>query len=167
MAGILVLAFPQIGIPTLIILLAVGLLFLGISRIGTSLGKPGLPGWLRALGIVTGLLALILWLLALVLPALGVALLLAILAVGLIFHGFDRVTVDGMNQGAPGWVRGFSVVVGVLLIIFGILVLLFPAGFGLLTAVVFVSIALVTGGLSTIVAGIAGLPQSRMAPRPS
>ena len=158
--GVLVLVFPDIGLATLIILLAIGLLFLGLSRLGVSLAEPGLPAWLRALGIVVGVLAIILWVVVLVYPAFGAALLIAFLAVGLIFHGIDRISVDGMNQNAAGWSRGLAVVAGVLLILFGILVLLFPSGFGVLTAVVFFSIALIVAGLSAIASGVAGRPAS-------
>ena len=166
-AGILILVFPDIGIATLIILTAVGLLFLGISRLGASISEPGLPGWLRALGIVVGVLAIILWVIVLIYPAFGAALLIAFLAVGLIFHGIDRISVDGMNQSAAGWSRGLAVVAGVLLIIFGILVLLFPSGFGLFTAVVFFSIALIIAGLSAIASGVAGRPMSMMVTDPA
>ena len=162
-AGILVLFFPGVGIFTLIIVMAVGLLFLGITRLGVSIAEPGLPGWLRALGIVVGILALILWILVLVFPGFGAPLLIAFLAVGLIFHGIDRLSVDGMNQDAPGWSRGLAIVAGVLLLIFGILVIVFPAGIGLFTAVVFLSIALIIGGLSAIASGVAGVPMSAMA----
>ncbi|MFQ6013750.1 MAG: HdeD family acid-resistance protein [Thermoplasmata archaeon] len=162
MAGTLVLVFPGIGILWLIIVMAVGLLFLGITRIGISIAEPRLPGWLRTLGIAVGIIALILWILVLVFPGFGVALLIAILAVGLIFHGIDRLSVDGMNPDAPAWSRGLAIVAGVLLIIFGILVLVFPAGFGLLTAAVFLSIALIFAGLSAIASGVAGIPMPTM-----
>ncbi|MFQ5919527.1 MAG: HdeD family acid-resistance protein [Thermoplasmata archaeon] len=159
-AGVLVLLFPEISILTLVIVMAVGLLFLGLSRLGISIAEPGLPGWLRALGIVVGIIAIILWILVLVFPGFGVALLIAFLAVGLIFHGIDRVSVDGMNQDAPGWSRGLAIVAGVLLIIFGILVILFPGGFGVLTVVLFLSIGLIIAGLSAIASGVAGIPLS-------
>lgn len=161
-AGILVLVFPEAGQAVLIIVMAIGLLFLGITRLGVSITEPGLPGWLRALGVVVGILALILWVLVLVFPGFGPVLLLAFLAVGLIFHGIDRVSVDGMNQDAPGWSRGAAVVAGVLLIVFGILVIVFPDGLGAFTAVIFLSIALIIGGLSAIASGVAGVPLSRM-----
>ncbi|MEE9592536.1 MAG: DUF308 domain-containing protein [Thermoplasmata archaeon] len=161
-AGILVLVFPGVGLATLIIIMAIGLLFLGITRLGMSIVEPGLPGWLRALGVVVGILALILWVLVLVFPGFGAVLLIAFLAVGLIFHGIDRVSVDGMNQDAPGWSRGLAIVAGVLLIVFGILVIVFPDGLGAITAVIFLSIALIIGGLSAIASGVAGVPMSRM-----
>lgn len=161
-AGVLALVLREVGDAPLIIILALGLLFLGITRLGVSASEAGLPGWLRALGIVVGILALILWILVLVFPGFGNVLLFAFLAVGLVFHGIDRATVDGMNAEAPGWSRGFAVVTGVLLIVLGILVVVFPVGFGILTAVVVLSIALFVGGLSAIASGIAGVPLSRM-----
>lgn len=166
-AGILALVFRDIVILTLVILMAAGLLLLGISRLGNSLAEPGLPGWLRALGIVVGLLALLLWTLALAVPGFGEDLLIAFLAIGLIFHGIDRVAVDGMNAEADVWVRGLAIVAGALLILFGILVLLLPQGFGVLTAVVFLSIALIIGGLAATAAGIAGIPMSAIMKEPT
>lgn len=159
-AGVQVLVFRETAILTLIVVLAVGLLFLGITRIGVSITEPGLPTWLRALGIVVGILALILWILVLSFQGFGETLLVALLAVGLIFHGIDRLSVDGMNQEAPGWSRGLAIVAGVLLIILGAFVIVFPPGFGLFTAVVFLSIALIIAGLSAVASGIAGIPMS-------
>lgn len=154
--GILILFFPAMGLLILVIILAIGLLFLGITRLGTAIAEPGLPGWLRALGIVVGLLAIALWILVLIFPGFALALLVAFLSVGLIFQGISLVGVDGMNQEAPGWARGFGVAVGILLLIFGFLVLFFPF-FGLTTAVVFFSIALIIAGISAIAAGITGV----------
>jgi uncharacterized membrane protein HdeD (DUF308 family) len=160
-AGILVLVFSEVGLATLIIVMAIGLLSLGITRLGMSIAEPGLPGWLRALGVVVGILALILWVLVLVFPGFGTFLLIAFLAMGLIFHGIDRLSADGMNQDAPGWSRGLAIVAGVLLMVFGILVIVFPVGLGAFSAVVFLSIALIIGGLSAIASGVAGVPTSR------
>ncbi len=162
-AGFLVLFFPRVDIFTLIFIMAVGLLFLGITRLGVSIVGPGLPGWLRALGMVVGILALILWTLVLVFPGFGVPLLIAFLAVGLVFHGIDRLSVDGMNPGMPGWSRGLALAAGVLLLIVGVLVIVFQAGSGLFTAIVFLAIALVIAGLSAIASGVAGVPMSATA----
>ncbi|MFQ6012837.1 MAG: DUF308 domain-containing protein [Thermoplasmata archaeon] len=163
-AGILTLAFPGTGTLTLILVMAAGLFFLGLSHLAVSIAGPGLPGWLRALGVVVGILALTLWGLVLALPDLGAPLRLAFLAVGLVFHGLGRIAVDGMNQEAAGWTRGLALVAGVLLILLGVLVVVFPAGFGIFTAVVFLSIALVIGGLGAIVAGAVDVPLSSGAP---
>src|SRR5436309_13885987 len=58
-AGVYVLAYPGVAIATLILLLAVGLVFLGWRDI--ALGAMGklLPSWWRAANIVLGVLPLV------------------------------------------------------------------------------------------------------------
>ena len=57
----------------------------------------------------------------------------------------------------PGWARAFAVVVGLLSVIAGFLVLIFP-GLGLLVVVYFLAFALIFLGLERLAAGITGHP---------
>src|SRR6266852_1772670 len=59
-AGVYVLAYPLVAVFTLIVLLAVGLIFLGARDIVLGAMGKFLPSWLRAANIVLGVLAFIL-----------------------------------------------------------------------------------------------------------
>ncbi len=56
-----------------------------------------LPGWVRALAIVTGIISIVAAFIVLIYPAIGVAWLIVILAIGLLFNGIFRLAA-----GIPG-----------------------------------------------------------------
>jgi uncharacterized membrane protein HdeD (DUF308 family) len=65
----------------------------------------------------------------------------------------------------PGWARALAVVVGIVSIILGIVVLIFP-GLAILTLVFLLAIAFLFIGIDRLIAGITGHPYSMMMPVP-
>jgi len=65
--------------------------------------------------------------------------------------------MESVRMSLPGWARAFAVVVGILSIIAGFLVLVYP-GLGLLVVVYFLAVALIFLGLERLAAGITGHP---------
>ncbi len=106
------------------------------------------PGWLRGLEIFTGLLAMVLGVLVLVFPGLGVASLVALLSIGLLFMGIRSISLVGYSS-LPRGLRAVSIVSGILSVILAVLVLLFP-GYGVLTLLLLVSLGLVAYGVGRI-----------------
>jgi len=106
------------------------------------------PGWLRALEIVTGLLAIVFGVLVLALPGWGVATLVILLSIGLIFAGINSISLIGYSS-LPAAVRALSVISGLVSLILALLVVLFP-GYGVLTLMIFVSFGLLVYGVSRI-----------------
>jgi uncharacterized membrane protein HdeD (DUF308 family) len=63
----------------------------------------------------------------------------------------------------PGWARALAIVVGIVSLILGVVVLLFPT-LGLLTLVFLLAIAFLFIGIDRLIAGITGHPYSLLAP---
>ena len=154
-AGIWVLIYPGIAVLTLILLLSIGLIFLGWRDVAIGVMGKILPTWLRAANIVLGILAFVLSVLVIVSPGLGQLTLILILYIALFVRG-----VAGISMGAAGKmfstpIRAASIGVGVLAIILAIIDLAVPA-IGIATLIFLFSFALVFTGIEAIAVGIIG-----------
>ncbi len=96
------------------------------------------PGWIRGLEVGAGLLSLMLAMSVFVFPALGVATLIFLLAVGLIFAGVRSVSVAEYGPFSKS-MRVLGAITGVLSVALGVTVMIFPglALFGLITLLCF------------------------------
>lgn len=150
--AIYAIVFPGATLVTLVWILAIIFLIVGIEKVISGIFVPGGSRW-GTIGL--GILVIILASLALAYPVsttvalfffLGLALLIE--GIAMIIHGFG----DKMQR---GWVRGFSIGVGVLAIIFGALMIVSPF-FGAVLAGLVISIILLIIGIQLIAAGIAG-----------
>src|SRR3989441_13024366 len=90
-AGVYVLAYPGVAIATLILLLALGLIFLGWRDIVLGAMGKFLPSWLRAANIVLGILAFVLSVVVLAEPGFAVLTLILLLYVALFVRGVAGV----------------------------------------------------------------------------
>ena len=106
------------------------------------------PGWFRGLEVVTGLLAMVFGVVVLIFPSWGVATLVALLSIGLIFVGIRSISLVGYNQVSKG-LRALSAIAGIASLILALLVLLFP-GWGVLTLMLLVSFGLMVYGVGRI-----------------
>jgi len=66
---------------------------------------------------------------------------------------------QGQQQKLPGWARALAIVVGLVSIIAGLLVLVFP-GLGLLVVVYFLAFAFLLLGIERLAMGITGHPHT-------
>lgn len=154
-AGIWVLAYPGLGFLTLILILAVGLIFLGSREIVLGAMGTFLPRWLRAANIFLGVLAFILSLVVLAEPGFAVLTLVALLYVALFVRGVAGLTLGAAGRQISTRLRAASSVVGVLSIILSIVILAIPA-LAIATLIFLLSIGLLVTGLEAIAAGIIG-----------
>jgi uncharacterized membrane protein HdeD (DUF308 family) len=104
--------------------------------------------WLRGLEIVTGSLAMLLGVLVLLFPGWGVATLVLLLSIGLVFTGIRSISLVGFSR-LPNGLRILSAIAGIISLILALLVALFP-GFGVLTLMILVSFGLIVYGFSRI-----------------
>jgi uncharacterized membrane protein HdeD (DUF308 family) len=157
--GIAVLLMPNVAVETLVFLLYFALLFIGTGRILIGALFKLLPQGLRIISIIGGLVLLGLSIVVLVYqyPYFAIAVLVSLLAFGLLVHGITRVIIGAMAKLLANWVRGLLVVGGILTIILSIIVLVYP-GVGLLTLAFLLSIGLTWSGIDAIVAGATGAP---------
>jgi uncharacterized membrane protein HdeD (DUF308 family) len=91
-AAIINLIYPAIAVATLVALLATGLLLIGIERLVIAVGIE-MPGWMRALSVIAGIIAIIMAIIVLIYPAIAVATLVALLATGLLLIGIERLVI--------------------------------------------------------------------------
>jgi uncharacterized membrane protein HdeD (DUF308 family) len=153
-SGVLVLAYPDWGIDTLIVLLSIGLFFVGIRAIGVA-ADSSLSQGLKILSAISGIISLILAVVVLLYPGYGAAYLLILMSFGLMVSGFGRIFSASSLKATPSWIRGMIVVVGVLDIILSVVVLVMP-GLALLTLAVILSVALIVSGVEMIISGAIG-----------
>ncbi len=89
---IAVLVSPEFGQTTLLYLLAFGVVILSIDRMVRAVGREA-PVWLRSASAGTGVLALLLVSLAIVIPSVGLATFAILIAVSLLLGGIQSVVV--------------------------------------------------------------------------
>jgi uncharacterized membrane protein HdeD (DUF308 family) len=162
-AAFFVWIFPGLAIITLIALLGVGLVMVGFVSIASGALRH-LPRELRVVRILFGILDVILAVVALVYPAFGVDLLVALLALALVFDGAGHVT-SAANRRVPGWSRALGIGVGFLSLLLAILVFALPA-LGVLLLLVLLSVALAFSGAKGLADAIAGV-QWVLVPEPA
>lgn len=107
------------------------------------------PGWLRALEIVTGLLAIMLGIIVIIYPDWGVATLVVWLSIALIFLGIRSIALVGYD-GVSNGVKALSVITGIISLILAFLVVIFP-GYGVATLIWFVAFGLMVYGIGRII----------------
>ncbi len=162
--AIVVLANPFVPIDTLIILLAAtlgldglrllvttGLRVTWVGRIGRELRTSSrLTFRLGRIGLA--LLALAIVIAVLVVPPVRELTLLYLLAIGVVILGLERVT-HAIGHDLPPWLRGASAGTGVITILLVLLALFVPT-VGLATFAVLLALALLLGGVQSVVSGL-------------
>jgi uncharacterized membrane protein HdeD (DUF308 family) len=151
LAGVAVLAWPGRTLIVVAVLFGIQLVVTGIFRFVAAFASEDLTGGTRVLLAVLGVLSLIIGLYAVrhvLVTLLALALLLGIYW---IVNGAVELFMALSAPGVPG--RGWTVVVGVLSVLAGLLVLVYPA-ISLLTLVVVLSVWLLVLGLMEITLAI-------------
>ena len=149
--GVAVLAWPGRTLIVVAVLFGIQLVVTGIFRFVAAFASEDLTGGTRVLLAVLGVLSLIIGLYAVrhvLVTLLALALLLGIYW---IVNGAVELFMALSAPGVPG--RGWTVVVGVLSVLAGLLVLVYPA-ISLLTLVVVLSVWLLVLGLMEITLAI-------------
>jgi len=154
--SIVVLVYQDIAIPTLIFVLSIALLIIGIARVFGGIFAKYLSDGLRAFNVGTGILALVIAIVAMLYPELATQVLIYILSFALLINGIARLVIGGFGKVFPSWLRGLLAVVGLLTIVLSVVVFVSPA-FGELTLVLILSITFLLNGIARIVSGITGI----------
>ncbi len=154
-ASVVALALPGLAAFTLLFLLSFVLIFLGVARIAIAIKAKLWSKGHRAFYGVAGVVALILGAVVLVFPLLGIATLVFLLALALLAYGIVSLVIGGSAAARliSKWKRALLVIVGALSVIFSLIVLVYP-GIGLVTLVVWLSVAFLLNGIESIISGI-------------
>jgi uncharacterized membrane protein HdeD (DUF308 family) len=153
LAGVAVLVWPGRTLIVVAVLFGIQLVVTGIFRFVAAFASEDLTGGTRVLLAVLGVLSLIIGLYAVrhvLVTLLALALLLGIYW---IVNGAVELFMALSARGVPG--RGWTVVMGVISVLAGLLVLVYPA-ISLLTLVVVLSVWLLVLGLMEITLAIRG-----------
>ena len=150
--SILVLIHPGITVVSIIIIIAIILLFVGIEKILSGIFIANKSRW-GSVGL--GVLAVILALIALAFPVGTTVFVITLLAIALLFNGIAHVVHGVGNKQSPGWARGFSIGAGVIAIALSILIMASPL-YGAVLVSLILGIALLIIGIEIIVLAISG-----------
>ena len=152
--AVLALADTQFTTQVVVIVIAAGLILGGLFRISVGVFATVLPSTLRSLNVTGGVIALVLGIVALLVPQLVVATLIGIIAVALLLVGAVEIGV-GIARHPPVWLRLLVVTIGVLTIILSVYVILdMSIGPSILASIL--AFALLLVGIRNIVHGLTG-----------
>lgn len=145
--GLLAIFWPGQTIVVVAIIFAIWLAVSGIFQLVQAFSH-GLDGGMRALLIISGVISIILGLFALRSAFQAVEILTIFIGLAFLFRGLMSLIIGLANGGQTG--RGWNIFVGILLIIGGVVIFVWP-GISLLTLCWVVGIWLVVLGLFEIV----------------
>jgi uncharacterized membrane protein HdeD (DUF308 family) len=132
------------------------LFFAGIEKIITGIF---IAHKARFATIGLGILTIILAGLAMAYPVAAAIVVVFFLGFALLMDGFARI-VDGItNKANKGWVRGFTIGVGILAVIISVMILASPV-FGAVFAGLIIAMALLIIGIQMVAAGVSGRRES-------
>jgi uncharacterized membrane protein HdeD (DUF308 family) len=109
------------------------------------------PGWMRAVQIGLGIIALILSAYVLAFPAMTFVTIVYVLGIVLLIVGIERV-ISGIFDRHPGKSRWGSVGLGILVIIIALIVMAYPTSTGVFLLIL-LAIALFIDGIARIIHG--------------
>jgi uncharacterized membrane protein HdeD (DUF308 family) len=159
--SILVLIHPGITVVSIIIIIAIILLFVGVEKILSGIFVANKSRW-GSVGL--GVLAIILALIALAFPIGTTVFVITLLAIALLFNGIAHVVHGVGNKESPGWARGFGIGAGVIAIALSILIMASPL-YGAVLVSLILGIALLIIGIEIIVLAISGRRMQMMSSR--
>lgn len=111
------------------------------------------PGWLRALDIVFGSIAIILSIVVLVYPELAILTLIFILSVALLVIGIARVIIGIFAKYLSGGLRAINLGAGILALVLAIVAMLYPQ-LATQMLIYVLSFALMFNGIARVVIGV-------------
>jgi uncharacterized membrane protein HdeD (DUF308 family) len=157
--AIYAIVYPGITLVTLVWILAIIFLIVGIEKVLSGIFIPSGSRW-GTIGL--GILVIIMASLALAYPVGTTVALFLFLGLALLFQGIAMIIHGFGDKTQRGWSRGFSIGVGVLAIIVGVLMIVSPF-FGAALAGLIIAIVLLIVGIQLITAGIGGR-ETRLTP---
>ena len=144
--GIIAVVWPAVTVLVLAVLLAVYLIVSEIFEIIRGFGS-GLSGGMRALLFITGILSVILGLLMFRGAFQAVEILAILVGIGFLFRGFGAIFLAAEEKEGRGW----NIFGGIIMLIGGVVILVWPA-ISLVTLAWVAGIWLIVGGIFEIIA---------------
>jgi uncharacterized membrane protein HdeD (DUF308 family) len=158
-AGVLILAWPGAAVLTVAVILGIHLIVAGIYRAVTALTRD-IDGTLRALYLLLGLLLIVVGILCLRSPFRATAVLVLLFGLSWIANGVIEL-FHGVNGGG-----GWTIASGVVSLLAGVVVLVYPAP-SVLAMVWLFGIALIVIGATATVEAMISRRSTRTIPGPA
>ena len=152
--GILVIARPVNTLFFVAVLFGIQLVILGIVRIVMAASVSGVSRWLKILSIVLGILTIVAGVICFTRPQASLIILAILLAVGWIADGIGDLA-RGFGRDRSGGERTYLIILGVISVIAGLVVAIFPGPSLVLLAQV-AGVALLIIGALTCLSAIMG-----------
>ena len=151
--GVVILLWPGPSIVVAAVLFGVYLVVSGVALVILAFSVPAASGASRFLSFISGVVSVILGILAFRHFGEGYALLLLAIwiAVGFIFRGVSAVALAASDPGFPG--RGWAIFFGIVSILAGFVVLAFPFD-SIVTLALVVGISLIVLGVMEVISGV-------------
>jgi uncharacterized membrane protein HdeD (DUF308 family) len=152
--SVAIIAYPEAGITTLIVLLSFTLLVVGFERIVAGM-LPILTKSSRIGNIIAGVLTIGLGIAVISFPVFTSILLVTLLSLGLLFLGIARIIQGVSNKDISKWSRAFIISVGILSLVISLIVIAHPiSGVILLTFLLAINLLII--GIESIIHGASG-----------
>jgi uncharacterized membrane protein HdeD (DUF308 family) len=152
--GILVIARPVNTLVFVAVLFGLQLIILGVVRIVLGASTSGLPRWLKILSIILGILTIIAGVICFTRPQASLIILAILLAAGWIADGIADLA-RGFTGERSGGERTYLIILGVVSILAGLVVAIFP-GPSLVLLAQIAGVALLFIGALTCLSAIMG-----------
>jgi len=157
--GILALINPSATNTAVILLLSMGLLIAGISRITNALSDQELKNYKVIGRFISGIIAIIVSLIAVILILINTPLALNLwyffLAISFLIIGLARIFLGAMTKEYDKWFRIILISVGIVTLILSILIIVVPE-IGGLYIVVSLAVSLLLNGFARLLLGLIG-----------
>lgn len=139
----------------LIMILGYALIIVGISRIIAGITQRDATGAIRGISIGTGVLSIIGGTLAVLNPIGATAILIMVVTIFIMIHGFGLIGSGISAKSASKGQRLGIVIIGILAVGFSSILLAYP-GMVIELVIMFMSISLLFNGIGSIISGIVG-----------
>ena len=150
--GIMVLVWPKATLLIVAIMFGLQLIVAGAVRLSVTRDLPSDPGWLKPVSIGLGALSIIAGIICLFRPGTSLAVIAIFIAIGWIAEGIAAL-VQGFGSDRTTGTRVFLIVSGVVSILGGLVVAIFP-GSSLVVLTRIAGIALIVIGVVELVAAL-------------
>ncbi len=158
--AIITMFYPDITNIIVVVILSMGLLFIGTARVVNAVSKGEFKNVDAEARFLSGVIAIIIGITAIIMIIRNTDLALDIwyylLATALLIIGFSRIIVGiKMKEEVEKWFKYYTLFIGIATIIFSIIVYIIPEAGGRYI-VVLISLSLLLNGVHKIILGIIG-----------
>ena len=153
--SVFVLVYPVFSLDIFILLIAIGLLVLGVARILRGIFSRVLSRFKRAISVAFGFLILVAALIVLLNPAFTTLLSFWILTAALIAQGFLRIFFGVLSRTYPRSLKYILVILGTITLLLTLTAFLLPFTIGDLV-IYLLAVGLLAAGIGRITLGLYG-----------